>query len=346
MVDGKEERHSSGSYYLDWTEDGKRKRQQVGPDAAQAYARRLSEQARLIALANGIAIVPSSDETGRAVNTAIADFVEETRLTKKKKTLYAYTKATEYFAESCQKRYLADIERIDMLRFAAFLREEKELSPRTCRNVFGNVMTFLKAQGVRGVANKGDWPRFVQEEPEIYEKHELAKLYTACDAEQRLWWDFFLMTGMREQEVMHTAWHDVNFTQGTVRVSWKAQYGWTPKAYKERTIPIPSKLQAELKEAKKRAKADCPLLFPTAGCKPKLNFLDDLKVVAKRAKLNPDHFYLHKFRATFATWHLWEGVDLRTVQDWLGHSDMESTLRYLKPSRGQAVRDKVDATFA
>ena len=121
MVDGKEERHSSGSYYLDWTEDGKRKRQQVGPDAAQAYARKLSEQARLNALANGIAIVPSSDETdgkGRAVNTAIADFVEETRLTKKKKTLYAYTKATEYFAESCQKRYLADIERIDMLRYA------------------------------------------------------------------------------------------------------------------------------------------------------------------------------------------------------------------------------------
>ena len=82
----------------------------------------------------------------------------------------------------------------------------KELSPRTCRNVFGNVMTFLKAQDVRGVANKGDWPRFVQEEPEIYEKDELAQLYAACDVTERLWWDFFLMTGMREQEVMHTTW--------------------------------------------------------------------------------------------------------------------------------------------
>src|ERR1035438_8848223 len=29
------------------------------------------------------------------------------------------------------------------------------------------------------------------------------------------------------------------------------------------------------------------------------------------------------------------GVDLRTVQQWLGHSDMESTMRYLKPSRSQ-----------
>jgi hypothetical protein len=43
---------------------------------------------------------------------------------------------------------------------------------------------------------------------------------------------------------------------------------------------------------------------------------------------------------------LWAGVDLRTVQQWLGHSDMESTMRYLKPSRSQHVRDKVNEIFA
>jgi integrase/recombinase XerD len=70
------------------------------------------------------------------------------------------------------------------------------------------------------------------------------------------------------------------------------------------------------------------------------------KVIAKRAKLNPETFWLHKFRATFATRHLWGGVDLRTVQSWLGHKDMVSTMRYLKPNRSQAVRDKVEATWA
>ena len=54
-----------------------------------------------------------------------------------------------------------------------------------------------------------------------------------------------------------------------------------------------------------------------------MNFLDDLKAVAERAKLDPENFWLHKFRATFATRCLWAGVDLRTVQQWLGHSDME-----------------------
>ena len=93
-----------------------------------------------------------------------------------------------------------------------------------------------------------------------------------------------------------------------------------------------------------RKVAASPLLAP--GCNPKLNFLDDLKAVAERSKLDKENFWLHKFRATFATWSLWAGVDLRTVQQWLGHSDMESTMRYLKPSRSQHVRDKVNEIFA
>src|SRR5439155_511068 len=110
-------------------------------------------------------------------------------------------------------------------------------------------------------------------------------------------------------------------------------------------IPIPAKLVTSLKAWKAKAEKFCGLVFPTAGCSPKLNFLDDLKVVVERANLDKENFWLHKFRATFATWHLWNSVDLRTVQMWLGHSDMESTMRYLKPSRSQAVRDRVDSTF-
>jgi len=50
------------------------------------------------------------------------------------------------------------------------------------------------------------------------------------------------MTGMREQEVMYTYWSDVNLAHATVRVSHKPDRGWTPKAYKEREIPIPARL--------------------------------------------------------------------------------------------------------
>jgi len=33
------------------------------------------------------------------------------------------------------------------------------------------------------------------------------------------------------------------------------------------------------------------------------------------------------------------------VQMWMGHTDLESTMRYLKPNRGKAVREKVNAMF-
>jgi integrase/recombinase XerD len=121
------------------------------------------------------------------------------------------------------------------------------------------------------------------------------------------------MTGMREQEVMYAYWSDVNLTAGMVRVTHKPDRGWTPKAYKEREIPTPIRLVKGLKAWKAKSDKTCNLVFPTAGCRPKLDFLDCLKAVAERAKLNPDDFWLHKFRATFATRCLWAGVDLRTV---------------------------------
>jgi integrase/recombinase XerD len=190
-----------------------------------------------------------------------------------------------------------------------------------------------------------NWPRFVEEEPEVYEREDLDTLFSACDAQEQLWFEFFLMTGLREQEAMYTYWSDVNLGAATVRVSHKPDRGWTPKAYKEREIPIPARLVRSLRAWKAKADKTCGFVFPTAGCKPKLNFLDDLKACAERAKLKKEDFWLHKFRATFATWSLWAGVDLRTVQHWLGHSDMESTMRYLKPSRSQQVREKVNEIF-
>ena len=347
IVNGKEERHPEGAYYLEWREGAKRVRLSVGKDAADASARRLRKEAELNAVNNGVAIVPENGDNGqRSVAAAVAEYLEETKLSKKPKTFAAYGTALAYFTDSCPKLFLEDIERRDLLKFCAFLRDEKEQAPRSVYNKFENLMTFLKANGIRGLVNKNDWPRFVEEEPEVYEKEELEKLFATCDADERLWYEFFLMTGMREQEVMHTYWTDVNLTSHTVRVSHKPDRGWTPKAYKEREIPIPAKLVKSLKALKAKSDKTCNLVFPTAGCNPKLDFLDCLKAVAERAKLDKDGFWLHKFRATFATWSLWAGVDLRTVQQWLGHSDMESTMRYLKPSRSQQVREKVNEIFA
>jgi integrase len=347
LVDGSEQRHPEGAYYLEWREGGKRVRLSVGKDAADASARRQRKEAELNAVNNGVAVVPENSWNGhRPLRNTVVEYLADVKLTHKPRSYAAYKTALDYFLASCHKPNVEDIERRDLLKFSAFLRDEKDQAPRTVYNKFEHVMTFLKAQGIRGLVGKKDWPRFTEEEPEVYEQEELNTLFAVCDGEERLWFEFFLMTGMREQEVMHTYWSDVNFAASTVRVTHKPDRGWTPKAYKEREIPIPIKLVKNLKAWKAKPDKTCNLVFPTVGCKPKLDFLDCLKACAERAKLDKQNFWLHKFRSTFATRCLWAGVDLRTVQQWLGHSDMESTMRYLKPSRSQQVREKVNEIFA
>ncbi len=334
LVEDKEERHPEGSYYIEWYDGDKRLRRSVGTNALAAEAKRHQQQQMLTAKAAGLkaGLKFAKDEGGLSLADAVTAYLAETQLTKKPKTLAAYTTALDYFLESCKKQSVVDVDRRDMLEYAAFLRDEKEQAPRSVYNKFENVMSFLKANSVRGIVGKNDWPRYTEEEPAIYEPEDLGKLFKTCDEEERLWFEFFLMTGMREQEVMHAYRSDVNCAGHVVRVTHKPDRGWTPKAYKEREIPIPAKLAESLKTWMAKADKKCNLLFPTAGCNPKLDFLDCLKSCAERAKLDKADFWLHKFRATFRPAPM-GGVDPRTVKEWLGHEDMESTMRYLKPSR-------------
>ncbi|HET6175972.1 MAG TPA: phage integrase SAM-like domain-containing protein [Candidatus Sulfotelmatobacter sp.] len=85
---------------------------------------------------NGVAVLPENEEGHKTAAAAVAQFLEETELTKKPKTLAAYTTALNYFTASCRKLYLHEIERHDLLKFSAFLRDEKEQSPRSVYDKF------------------------------------------------------------------------------------------------------------------------------------------------------------------------------------------------------------------
>ena len=80
-----------------------------------------------------------------------------------------YCLTLRYFMECCSKTFVEDIDRKDLLRFAVFLRDEKELGPRTVHNKFAEVLTFLQAQGVPKFISKNGRPRFVGQEVKIYE---------------------------------------------------------------------------------------------------------------------------------------------------------------------------------
>lgn len=351
LVNGREEKHPAGIYYLDWYEDGTRRRVAVGADATAAYNSRNRKQSELEAIAQGLVVTDPVAEDPRAfLRAAAKDFLEDIHLSRQRKTWMGYCLSLKYFKQSCSKTYIEDIERKDLLRFTVFLRDEKDLSPRTVHNKFCEVLTFLQAQGVPKLIGKNDRPRYVDQEVEIYEDPQLLTLHSVCSLYHSTQYDFYLMSGFREQETMHLQWENIRFNANVVEMCWKPQFKWTPKAYKEREVPVPTLLLDRLENYRhslpdKRG-SDKALVFSTATGNCDTHMLRALKRNAKTSGQDPDDFWLHKFRATFATTHLQAGVDLRTVMTWMGQTNLESIIRYLKPARNSTMIDKVNANFA
>lgn len=331
VVNGHEELHTEGAYHLDWRHRGKRKRLSVGKDATHAQNLARGKEAATAVLA------PATIDPRLPV--AIASYLEEIRGSKKPKTLAAYALTLEYFAQHCQKPYISDVERSDLLAYSGALRDAEELAPRTVHNHFANLVSFLKWAGRERIARKGDWPTYTEEEPEIYEPEEIDRLLGACTPEESRLFRFFRYSGFREQEVVHFTQKDLGSSTAAVR--HKPKCGWSPKAYRGRTVPIPAAFAAELAGGKPG-----DLVFPAPEGGLDRHMIRKLKGVATRAGMDPDTCWLHKFRATFATHALQGGIDLRTVQSWMGHTDLASTMRYLRPARGEKVQGQVEALWA
>ena len=347
LIDGKEQLHPEGRYYIDFLQDGQRKRLAAGASAAEAtiaadqQTRTLT--ARRAAADAGITLPQSKPAAGsRLLKEAVETYLLEIQAHKKKKTHSAYRTALTYFLESCKKQTLEEIHRTDMLAFKTYLRDKKKQSDRSIANKFENVMSFLKQQKITGLIGKNDRPTFTEEEVETYTQDELDKFFAACTATENVWFEFFYRTAMREQEVMHVSWSDIDFERSAITVRENKRFGWKPKAYKGRYISIPASLIMLLKAWKEKSDRTCGLVFPTTGCKPKQNFLDECKAIAKRAELNKEDFYLHKFRATRATRLLQGGMDIKSVQQMLGHNDLESTMRYLGAQRTDVLQAQIE----
>src|SRR5882757_6119064 len=76
VVDGKEERHVEGAYYIEWRADRKRIRVVVGKNALAAAAARHRKEVELTAINVGIPVTPP--EGGRrSLTPTIAEYLEE-----------------------------------------------------------------------------------------------------------------------------------------------------------------------------------------------------------------------------------------------------------------------------
>jgi integrase/recombinase XerD len=271
MVDGRAERHPEGTYYIEWYENGVRRRQSV-KDSAEVLEHARRKAIELDAGKAGIEIAESEEGERIRVRDAVAAYLKEIEPPQREpKTHKAYKHCLELFAQTCRKTYLQEVTRDDLLHF---IRKLYELGcgPRTAYNRAVIVSHLLKLNGIAGLLHKRDWPKYVDPIRSIYEPEELTTLFAACQPEEKTLFLFYLLTGMRDKEVRYCTWRDVDSRNHSVRVTAKPQWGFKPKNKEERAIPIPESLVAELKAHKERLGGKNPnnLIFPTATGEPEL----------------------------------------------------------------------------
>jgi integrase/recombinase XerD len=376
VMDGRPDSHPEGVYYLRFLRGRKRIREAVGSnaDAAIAELRNKELDLRSTSLRRSTPGSPSSPAPGLAPSPAPASpaevsfsaavdaYVSQLGLFRAKKTVREAKRILELFGKHFSGKAIHAITREDLLDHMASLQKDG-LGLRTISNHITRIGALLRRHKIVDLLSNDDKPKYDEREVEAYDSDQLTALFAAATAEERMLFQFFLGTGLREQEVMFCSWKNVDFNGKVITVKSKPELGFRPKDKQERSVPVPDSLIASL--AKRRNHSTSMLVFPGPNGKPNGHFLRMLQKLAHRAGLNCSEcltkagkscaihstcgeWGLHKFRKTFATMHSEAGVPAPTIQRWLGHASLSTTLRYLAAAdlRSERTRSQVNASFA
>ncbi|MCX5784344.1 MAG: tyrosine-type recombinase/integrase [Elusimicrobia bacterium] len=121
-----------------------------------------------------------------------------------------------------------------------------------------------------------------------------------------------LMTGMRKSELLNLDWRDIDFTSNTLQILQS-------KSGKVRKIPIMPQLKQILSNLSPKPSGN---VFNLPDITLKRHFAIALKTSGI------DSFRIHDLRHTFASHFAMRTGDLPTLQQILGHANIQMTMRY------------------
>ena len=128
-----------------------------------------------------------------------------------------------------------------------------------------------------------------------------------------------LHTGMRRGEILNLKWDDVNLKNRIITVQ-------ESKSGKKRMIPVDDTLYQTLRPLRSRFHKG--YVFPLPG-KPEKQWIDfrrRFRSAIRKAGIKD--FRFHDIRHTFASHLVMNGVDIKSVQELLGHASLTMTMKY------------------
>ncbi len=230
----------------------------------------------------------------------------------------------------------------------------RPITPRT-RNKILNVLhgVFVRARKVWALptnpaAELERHPDRASGDIEVFSPEEAWALIRAADDERdAAVYATAAFTGVRMGELRALRWRDVDFPRSVVRVraSYAAGELSVPKSGKVRSVPMVDEVAQLLAQLNARPHfiGDDDLVF----CESDGGWLNDdrlrrrYEAAMNRAGLRRLRF--HDLRHTFGSLAITR-ADIVEVQAWMGHADIQTTMRYLHyRDRGQAAERLADA---
>ncbi|MEA3329110.1 MAG: site-specific tyrosine recombinase/integron integrase [Nanoarchaeota archaeon] len=168
--------------------------------------------------------------------------------------------------------------------------------------------------------------------PTILSKNEIKNLFNELQTQKsKLIVCLMYACGFRVSELTNLKIDDINFPEkiGHIRQA---------KGNKDRIFNIPEFLIEELQEQTKKQEGKTYLF---TGRKGKLSTRNLQKIVSSAAnRAGLKNIHCHTLRHSFATHLLEEGIDIRKIQELLGHADLSTTQIYTQVSTEELKKIK------
>jgi len=157
-------------------------------------------------------------------------------------------------------------------------------------------------------------------------------------------------TGLRMGELLALRWSAVDFAAETIRVVRSFTIGGesSPKSGKPRSVPMVREVAAALARLGQRERftGDDDLVFAGAagGHMDSKEVRAEYKAALARAGLRNLRF--HDLRHTFGTRAVEQAESILELKEWMGHANVQTTMRYLHYKSKAGAAQRLAAAFA
>ncbi len=344
--------------------DGSKKRLKFRGKTEREAERKL-EDAR-IKLANGLLVVNS--------RTTFADWVQEWQETYARPVMntrnYAARTAmlANYFLPEIGNIRLCDLRTIHLQRCANAFSGMSKSQVNKARIVIGEVLRQAKANKLISddLLSAVSWPQGYEKESRALNQEERERfLHAYPNHPFGLLFAVTYFCGLRPGEVRALTWRDVDFQQGiiTVRNAVKCEneeIGAPKSRTGKRIVPLPQELAQQLMAHPKTG----IFIFAGEDGKPisrekyNLSWREIMRLMYREAGLirptkeqktasGMSDLTAYHLRHTYATRLVEKGVDIKTVQYLMGHSDISMTAKYythVTPLMLENARQKIESS--